>query len=67
MSLKGLTDEETEALRTIFALACGRERVARKCRAHLDGDDTALADAPTIRNKLDGATRVIKQATKDNS
>ena len=64
--LAGLSDAETAALRTIFALApWGRSRISRLTADYLDGRNPGALDAtPTLKKKIDEAAAVIRAGAK---
>jgi hypothetical protein len=59
--MKGLTPEETAALRLIFGLRpWGNDKVSRRVGRYLDGDARALVAAPELRERLDAAAAVVR-------
>ena len=67
-ALKGLTQEETDALRTVFAFAMGGrghgDKLTRETRKYFDGEPSQIEHMPTVKGQLDKAISVIKGAKK---
>jgi hypothetical protein len=58
-ALKGLTEEETDALRLVLGLAIGRDRPTNEVKKFLDGADN-LKEAPVMKRELTHACEIIR-------
>ena len=58
--------EDLDALRRLFSFGIpgGRSKIQKAIGRYLDGDQTALDQAPTIKNHIDQAVEDIHAAAK---
>jgi hypothetical protein len=64
VALKGLTEEETQALRVVLGLAIGRDKVAVEAKKFLDGKPSML-DGTALGKRLGEAAEIIHRGAQE--